>query len=104
MPQGRYALTRLEIGDLEVPLTTGKITRGPAATLWEVRAEGVPAETIGGLVDALGPEAKDTALHFTDDHGTSYKARCHVPRRTKDDPGFNLQEGTLTFSFEGPIK
>jgi hypothetical protein len=104
MPQERYALTRLEIGGLDVPLASGKITRGATAMLWEVGAEAVPPESLPGLLAALGPDAKDTLLEFTDDQGAPHQARCHVLRRAEDDPGFNLHEGTLTFSFEGSLE
>jgi hypothetical protein len=104
MAQGRYGLTHLEIAGLDVSLTAGKITRGTGPVLWDVTAEGVSQDTFDGLVETFAAHAKETELKFTDDQGSSHHSRCHLWKRTQADPGLHLDEGTLTFSFEGPIK
>jgi len=104
VPQGRYTLTQLEIGGVDVPLTSGQITRGANPQQWDLRAEGVPQEMFDGLMKVIGPDVKSTALAFSDDQGASHRASCHIVRRGKADTGFNLSMRGLTFSFEGPIK
>ncbi len=89
---------------MAVPLTSGQITRGANPAQWDVRAEGVPQQLFDSLVNVIGPDVKSTALTFTDDQGVAHHASCHVVRRSKADPGFNLSTAGLTFSFEGPIK
>jgi hypothetical protein len=104
VPHGRYELAHLDIGGVDVPLTSGQITRGANPQQWDVRAEGVPEQMFDSLVNVIGPDVKSTVLTFTDDQGVSHHASCHVVRRSKTDPGFNLSTRGLTFSFEGPIK
>jgi hypothetical protein len=104
MAQGRYLLTHLEIGGLDVSLTSGKITRGTGPVLWDVSAEGVSPDNFDRLVEAFAVHAKETELKFTDDQGSAHHSRCHLWKRSQADPGLHFSEGTLTFSFEGPIK
>jgi hypothetical protein len=104
MAQGRYLLTHLEIAGLDVSLTSGKITRGTGPVLWDVAAEGVSQDEFGRLAEAFAAHAKHTELKFTDDQGSSHHSRCHLWKRTQADPGLHFSEGTLTFSFEGPIE
>ncbi len=104
VPQGRYGLTHLEIGGVDVPLTSAQITRGANPQQWDVRADGVPQDMFDSLVNVIGPDVKSAVLAFTDDQGVSHHASCHIVRRSKADPGFNLSTGGLTFSFEGSIK
>jgi hypothetical protein len=98
MPQGKYMLSTLRVGDVEVPLTSGKITRGVGAMLWDVEAKGVPQDADAGLSEVLGAVKKDLAVHFTESGGAEHAAHGHLVR------GFNLSGGTLTFTFEGQIK
>jgi hypothetical protein len=101
--QERYALTDLVVGGVDVPLATGHVTRASGAAVWHVRAEGVTTESFAELVDVIGPDAEDALLEFTDVQGACHEARCHVVRRNRADPGFNLSTDMLTFSCRGPI-
>jgi hypothetical protein len=101
--QERYALTDLVVGGVHVPLAIGHVTKASGAAIWNVRAEGVSTESFGLLVDVIGPDAEDALLEFTDVQGASHEALCHVVRRSRADPGFNLSMDMLTFSCQGPI-
>jgi hypothetical protein len=102
--QGRYQLTHVEIDGLEVSLTSGKITRGTGAVGWDVSVEGVPRDSFDRLVERPEADAKETELEFTDDQGASHHTHCHLLRRSQTESGLHFSGGTLTFSFEGPIK
>jgi len=98
MPQGKYILSTLKVGDVEVPLTSGKITRGVGAMLWDVEVKGVPQDAGAGLSEVFGPEKKDLVTHFTESGGAQHTAHGRLVR------GFALSGDTLTFTFEGQIK
>ena len=98
MPQGKYVLSSLKVGEVDVPLTSAKITRGVGATLWDVEASGVPQEAAAGLSEILVPGGKDFAIHFAESGGAQHTAHGHLVRP------FDLSNGTLSFTFDGHIK